>query len=1121
MPQVMAARYAQLTTGASSCLLVLALTATSLCTAAPSQDSDELTANFQHPPAVAKPYVWWHWIDGNVTQDGIQRDLQWMHRVGIGGVQVVDVVMGTPALVSPLAEYGSTAWKEDLRYAVQTASNLDIDFVISSVPGFSESGGPWVQPDEGMKKLVWNVTHVEGGHLFHGTLPQPPSVPGPFQDVPINRISLTAGAAPAAPLPNWYRDIAVLAYRIPAVEKSMADMGVNAKSSAGALVNPEVLWDGDLHSAVAVPVENNGSDAWLQYSFKQPQTIRAVTVSILTGVALPFISDLTKPIAQLQASVDGSHYFKVCDVAAAFDVQQTIAFQPVTAQTFRLLLPPPAPPANPIMIKLPVPSAHQVAEFVLHTVSRTDRIEEKAGYFTSATPFGSAAQNESAVGAVQPDDIVDLTSRMTADGSFVWAPPRGHWEILRLGYSLEGTTNHPGGPSSTGLEVDKLSSKHVKANFVRYLDSIDAALGSVAGQSGVQAMLNDSWEAGCENWTEELPQQFAARHGYALLRWLPALTGRIIGDPSRTERFLWDFRQTLSELLAENHYQVIAQELHRRGMIHYAESHEHGRAFVGDGMAVKRYADVPMGAMWAGGLGPQPGLYDSDLRESASVAHLYGRPIVAAESLTMLGNWFASTPEQLKPLVDRELADGVNRFMLHESAHQPLNDVGPGLTLGPFGQWFTRKETWADQAGAWMSYLARSSYLLQQGTPVADVLYFYGEDSNITALYDRVAPGIPEGYDYDYINREALDLLAVRDGKLVTGHGTAYRILVLDPRTRNMSLPVLRRLQALAVAGGTILGAKPVASPSLGDNTQEFDRLAAELWGSGDGNGTHAVGKGRVISQSIADGVVAANVTPDITYTPASATPAFRYTHRRLDAGDIYFISNRQATAIESQVSFRTTGRVPEIWHADSGHIEAVSYSQQDGRTVVPLALGPSEAVFVVFRRATDTPRQEVSPTVRTTLATFDGEWQQQFADHSRRSSLTSWTTDADAEIRYFSGTAVYTRTLTASASWFDRQSHLELDLGTVRNVAAASVNGRDLGIAWHAPFRFDVTDAIHPGPNQIEIRVTNTWVNRLIGDRQPNATLHAFTTFNPYQPDSPLLESGLLGPVRLLRLYN
>ncbi len=348
------------------------------------QDSDELSANFQHPPAAAKPYVWWHWIDGNVTQDGIQRDLQWMHQVGIGGLQVVDVVMGTPSLVSPIAEYGSAVWKDDFRYAVRTASSLGIDFVISSVPGFSESGGPWVEPDEGMKKVVWSVTRIEDGHSFHGKLPQPPSVPGPFQDVPINRISLTAGAAPSAPLPNWYRDIAVLAYRIPAVEKSMAEMGVDARSSAGVVFNPEVLWDGDLHSAVSVPIETNGSDAWLQYSFKQPQTIRAVTISIPTGVALPFISDLIKPIAELQASMDGSHYFKVCDVAATFDVQQTIAFQPVTARTFRLLLPPPAPPANPKMINLPVPVAHQVAEFVLHTVSRTDRVEEKAGYFTSS-----------------------------------------------------------------------------------------------------------------------------------------------------------------------------------------------------------------------------------------------------------------------------------------------------------------------------------------------------------------------------------------------------------------------------------------------------------------------------------------------------------------------------------------------------------------------------------------------------------------------------------------------------------------------------------------------------------------------------------------------------------------
>jgi hypothetical protein len=1094
-----------------------ALSLASLGAAGTPQDVDPLVLQFEKPPHAAKPYVWWHWMDGNVTQDGIRRDLEWMHRVGVGGLQVIDVVMGTPALVSPSADYNSAAWKEDLRFAVHTASDLGIDFVVSSVPGFSESGGPWVRPEEGMKKVVWSVTRIEGGHRFAGKLSQPPSVPGPFQDMPINRVSLTAGAEPNPPVPHWYQDIGVVAYRIPEAEKSMDEMHVTVTSSGGNSFDPRVLWDGELQSAVTVPFGPGGADAWLQISLEKPLTIEAVTVSIPSGVALPFISDFSKPIAQLQASVDGTQFFKVSDVRASIDAEQTIALRAVSARAFRLSLPSPSRSSNPVFVNLPTPTAHQVAEFVLHTVPRTHRAEEKAGYFASAGFDADAAAVASTADAVQMGDVVDLTSRMSPDGAIVWTPPRGRWEVLRLGYSLEGTTNHPAGPTGTGLEMDKLNPQHVRSNYVRYLDAIGSVVGAdEMGPTGVRAMLNDSWEAGSENWTEHLPEEFAARHGYSLLRWLPALTGRIIGDPSSTERFLWDFRQTLGQLLAENHYQVIAEELHRRGMIHYAESHESGTAFTGDGMAVKRFADIPTGAMWAGGLGPQPDWYDSDLRESASVAHLYGRPIVAAESMTGLGNWFASTPEQLKPLADRELLDGVNRFMIHTSVHQPVNDAGPGVTLGPFGQWFTRKETWADQAGAWVDYLARSSLLLQQGTFVADVLYFYGEDSNITALYAAALPPIPRGYNFDFIDREALDLLSVQNGRLTTAHGMEYRLLALDPRARSMSLPVLRKLHALATGGATLVGKKPASSPSLADDAREFDRLATDMWGEGSTAGVHRVGRGRVIDEPLADACSSAGLTPDF-YDGSSRQVLF--THRHSDAAEVYFISNREDARVQTELSFRTAGLTPELWHADTGRIDAISYRVQDGRTVIPMSLEPSEAVFVIFRRPSSATARQVPVPVRTPLTTIEGPWDQRFADRSRRSMLTSWTSDAEPEIKYFSGTALYTKSIGVPAAWLDRHSRLELDLGSVKNLAEIDLNGRKLGVLWHAPFRADVTGAVHPGTNQLEIRVTNTWVNRLIGDKQRNTPRHAFTTFNPYQASSPLLESGLLGPVRFVRV--
>src|SRR5690242_16500099 len=260
-------------------------------------------------------------------------------------------------------------------------------------------------------------------------------------------------------------------------------------------------------------------------------------------------------------------------------------------------------------------------------------------------------------------------------------------------------------------------------------------------------------------------------------------------------------------------------------MGHYGESHEEGRAFIADGMEVKNRNDVPMSAMWTQtpGVNNEQYGYNADDRESASVAHIYGQNLAAAESLTAAAAPWACSPATLKPTADQELLNGINRFVIHESAHQPLLDKAPGLTLGPFGQWFNRNETWAEQAGAWVDYLARSSYLLQQGHFVADVIYFYGEDSNLTAVFDDKAPDVPAGYGFDYINADGLiHELHVSDGRITTSSGMNYRVLALDPYSRHMSLPVLRAIRRLVEDGAVVSGAKPTDTPSLADDAAEF-----------------------------------------------------------------------------------------------------------------------------------------------------------------------------------------------------------------------------------------------------------------------------------------------------------
>jgi len=607
---------------------------------------------------------------------------------------------------------------------------------------------------------------------------------------------------------------------------------------------------------------------------------------------------------------------------------------------------------------------------------------------------------------------------------------------------------------------------------------------------------------------------------------MPVLAGHVVESSEDSDRFLWDFRKTLGELLAENHYDQINDILHARGMGHYGESHEEGRAFIGDGMEVKRHNDVPMSAMWT----QKPGVnneqygYNADIRESASVAHIYGQNLVAAESLTASSGAWAWSPATLKPTADKELAMGLNRFVIHTSVHQPLLDKKPGLALGPFGQWFNRNETWAEQAKPWVSYLARSSYLLQQGRFDADIVYFYGEDSNLTALFEKKSPDIPAGYNFDYINADALThVLTFRDGQLATPSGMRYRVLALDPHSQQMSLPVLKKIRDLVQAGAIVAGPKPTATPSLSDDPKGFQSIADQLWGSGSGN---AVGKGRVYGdKSLGDVLAAIGVARDFDFTKPQTDTNLLFVHRKLADGDLYYVDNRNDRDEGLDASFRVTGREAELWHADTGTTEPASFQIADGRTTVPLHLEPWGTVFVVFRKTAKTTSRSLPKTVSTTLTTVEGPWDLSFEPNLGAPAkitldkLSSWSDNSDEGVKYFSGKGTYSKTIDAPADWFVKGSHVGLDLGEVKNLAEVSVNGAPLGILWKAPYRVDITGALKPGKNAVEIRVTNAWVNRIIGDRQPNVT-KSYTLTSPkfYKADSKLVASGLLGPVRVIR---
>lgn len=1100
-------------------LLPLAALLSATATNAQTTSADPLADGFRDPPSSARPRVWWHWLNGNITEDGITKDLEWMHRIGIGGVQTFDATLGTPQIVERRLPYMTPAWKHAFAHAVSTADRLGLEFAIAASPGWSETGGPWVAPRDAMKKLVWSETDIAGGRRYRGRLAPPPVTTGPFQDLPFKNDEPGGDAHPPAQKPTFYSDVAVLAYPIGAQAPSLPV----ATDASGTPLDAAPLSDASPASAVDVPKGTAAAPGQAILRFPATRTLRAATVFI-ADAKTTFSDPTLRPI--LEAEVAGA-WRKLADVPLGV-VPTTLSFAPVRTRAVRLVLIPSVAPAQmptsigapgaEIINIFPQPPAGPTVRLGTFTVSdapRVHRAETKAGFDIALDYY---ALDGGAGPGIDPARVIDLTARLRPDGTLDWTPPRGRWRVVRLGSTLLGKTNHPATPEATGLEVDKYDATAVRRYLETYLAHYGDAAGPGAMGKGLGALLTDSIEVGASNWTPDMLAAFKRLRGYDPTPWLPTLTGAVIGSAAQSDAFLYDYRRTLADLLADAHYGTVAAVAHEHGLKVYGEALEDKRPVLGDDMAMRAHTDIPMAAMWTYGPEGARATLIGDDRGAASVAHIYGQNLVAAESLTSAFWPWAFAPADLRPMLDLEFANGINRPVIHTSVHQPL-DRAPGLSLAMIGQYFTRLETWADMAKPWIDYIARTSFLLQQGRNVADLAYFYGEEAPITAL-NAATPlaDVPPGWGWDYINAGALtDAVAVESGQIVAKGGARYRALYLGGTAGRMTLPTLRRIAALAEAGATVIGPPPRSSPSLADDPRAFASIVRRLWA---GEYETQVGAGRVIAaDSVPRGLADAAIAPDFQYRASSGAEVL-FVHRRTADAEIYWIDNRKDRAEPIDARFRVIGKVPELWHAETGRSEPVSWRVEDGSTVVSLNLAAQESAFVVFRKETSLRSGTVAAPQTVPVAGLQAPWSVTFEPGRGAPAATTMATlqpldrNTDPGIRYFSGVATYANTFDLRGA--HAANPLWLDLGRVGDVAEVRINGRSVGTLWHAPYRVEIGSVAKAGRNTIEVSVANLWVNRLIGDAQPNAPKVTFTTLPTYRADAPLRASGLIGPVVL-----
>jgi hypothetical protein len=1112
------------------------LACTAVSTAESATAPDPLADAFRDPPNSARPRVWWHWMNGNVTKDGIAKDLAWMKRVGIGGMQNFDANLQTPQIVDKRLVYMTPEWKDAFRFTAQEADRLGLELAIAASPGWSETGGPWVPPQDGLKKLVWSETEVVGGKRFSGNLTAPPSTTGPFQNIQGDSgVGSQISDIKVAPPQLFYADVAVLAF--PLTSGSISPPSPTVTGTDGKPVDARALSDNDFASGIEL-TKVSGAAPVLNVTYQSPTTIRSATL-FMPGAASLFSGAPYLP--KLEASDDGKQWRAVADIPLG-TVPTTVAFAPVAARQFRLVFSPTkssgfsfTPQVEGIdlialgaamgpMATLGAAKPPKVTEFRLSSDDRVDRFETKAG-FTVSQDYYALARDLPEVSGVKPGNVIDLTHRLRPDGTLDWTPPKGIWRVLRLGYSLLGTMNHPATAEATGLEVDKFDGPAVRRYLEHYIGMYkDAAGAELVGQRGVRAILTDSIEVGAANWTPAMIAQFKRLRGYDPTPWLPALTGTVVGSRAESDRFLYDFRRTLADLMASEHYGTVATVAHEQGLKVYGEALEDHRPSIGDDMAMRSHADVPMSALWTYKRedGPRVG-YLADMKGAASVAHIYGQNFVAAESMTSMMAPWAFGPNELKRIIDLEFVTGVNRPVVHTSVHVPIDDKKPGLSLFIFGQYFNRNEAWAELAKPWVDYISRNALMLQQGRNVADVAYFYGEEAPLTGLYgDQKVPDAPKSVAYDFINADALTGALTNEGtELVTPGGARYRALYLGGSSRQMTLPTLRKLAALVEGGATVIGPKPLGNPSLAGDAAEFAALTASLWPQG---GTAQVGKGRVIASTDIEAALAqSGIAPDFRFTGGQPDSEIPFVHRKLPDGDSYFLANRKDRAETIEAHFRVTGEAPELWHAETGTSEPVGYRIVNGETIVPMTLRADESVHVVFRKPAQADALAIKKVEPAEAGRLEGPWTVSFQPDrgvpasATFAALTPLNERAEPGIKYFSGIASYVKEFTTPKGWKPGRP-LWLDLGEAHEVAEVLVNGQHAGYAWHAPYRVDISAAVRPGRNRLEVRVANLWVNRLIGDAQPGAQKVTWTALPTYRADAPLRRSGLIGPVTILQ---
>jgi hypothetical protein len=894
--------------------------------------------------------------------------------------------------------------------------------------------------------------------------------------------------------------------------KLINETGARPDSGRGAL---DALFDGDPETAFTFPeVPSKRSAFIIDFESDTPWTVQSI-------IADPLIANAGVS-AELLTSDDGKAYTTAAEVEL-FHGKQGVrildpiaaAVAPVTAKHFRFKI---TRTRGQVTWKSLELSPRAMLD--KYAIKQLGDIHPEPHPYYGVYEWETQPEPALADSVIQTDTCIDLTDRVSDAGHLKWEVPEGKWIIARFAMVSTGSENGPAMPDATGLEVDKMSAAHVRFHFDHYAGSVLERI-PPENRKRFRYIIQDSYETGPQNWTDGLIGIFRERYGYDPVPWLPVMTGRITGSAALSERFLWDLRRLVADRVASEYVGGLTEAAEAHGLIGWLENYGHW-GFPGEALLYGKYSTEVGGEFWL-----NSSLGAIELRPASSCANIYGKKEVYAEAFTSGIRYIQTPRSHFKHYGDWAFSHGINHFILHVYIHQPRDNEAPGVDAW-FGTNFNRHNTWFNLSKGFIDYTRRMNYMLKQGVHVADVCYFTGEGA--PKMDGPWTPPLPRGYDFDYINGDALlNRMTVEDGWLRVKDGPAYRVLVLPPVT-TMRPEIAARLEHFVEGGAIVCGPRPLHAPSLENYPAcdgELNRIAEKLWGTGKIRET----------EDLTPLLNAANIAPDFDYRLADGDRAekesglmdmghisrpqknaLRFIHRQEDDRDIYFVANVQDEALDAQCTFRVKDKQPEIWDAVTGRIEkAAAFTLGEDRVSLPLHFAPRQSFLIVFREAAaQDGGAKSNRRERQRLATLDGPWEVQFdtamggPEQVSFPELIPWNRHADEGIRYYSGEAVYRKTFSLDGT---PERRVWLHLGEVADLAHVKINGEDAGYVWTAPWEADVTGLLIEGENTLEIRAANTWNNRILGDEK-TGTKHA-RFYTPYKPEK-LLPAGLIGPVTL-----